>query len=159
MLFGVLWEWVWFRMFREAGYSSPGWLTVLMLVPFTVVPTLAGCAIPTTGVAPRGEGMYTVTRQGSGAWVTVDSLKAQGLQEADAFCSAKGENSNSSIARKFQRARLGAGQRAKSCSDASRAPEGRIQFAGDRPIAIASSDARVDCHVAVFADDFALGSL
>ena len=34
---------------------------------------LAACAVPTTGVVPRGDGMYTVTRQGEGAWVTVGS--------------------------------------------------------------------------------------
>ena len=30
---------------------------------------LTGCAVPTTGVVPRAEGLYTVTRQGAGAWV------------------------------------------------------------------------------------------
>jgi hypothetical protein len=33
--------------------------------------------------------MYTVTRQGSSAWVTVDSLKAEALQEADAYCNSQ----------------------------------------------------------------------
>lgn len=50
---------------------------------------LTACATPTTGVVPRGEDMYTVTHQGSGAWVTVDSLKAAALQEADAYCGTK----------------------------------------------------------------------
>jgi hypothetical protein len=35
--------------------------------------------------------MFTVTRQGSGAWVSVDSLKAEALQEADVFCATKGK--------------------------------------------------------------------
>ena len=47
---------------------------------------LMGCATPTTGIVPRGDGMYTVTRQGEGFWVTVDSLKAAATLEADAFC-------------------------------------------------------------------------
>jgi hypothetical protein len=47
---------------------------------------LTGCAIPTTGVVPRGDDMFTVTRQGNSAWVSVDSLKTAALQEADAFC-------------------------------------------------------------------------
>ncbi len=47
---------------------------------------LAGCAVPTTGVVPRGDDMFTVTRQGSSAWVSTDSLKTAALQEADAFC-------------------------------------------------------------------------
>jgi hypothetical protein len=33
--------------------------------------------------------MYTVTLQGNGAWVSVDSLKTAALQEADAFCGKK----------------------------------------------------------------------
>jgi hypothetical protein len=63
-----------------------------MLVKLAILSSvlvLSACAVPTTGVVPRGEDMYTVTRQGSGAWVTVDSLKAEALQEADAFCVTK----------------------------------------------------------------------
>jgi len=54
--------------------------------------TLVACAVPTTGIVPRGEGMYTVTRQGEGFWITTDSLKASAIQEADGFCrqSSKG---------------------------------------------------------------------
>jgi hypothetical protein len=47
---------------------------------------VAACAVPTTGVVPRGEGMFTITRQGEGFWVTTDSLKAAALQDADAYC-------------------------------------------------------------------------
>lgn len=52
---------------------------------------MAGCAVPTTGVIPRGDDMFTVTRQGSSAWVSVDSLKTAALQEADAFCASRGK--------------------------------------------------------------------
>ncbi len=52
---------------------------------------LAGCATPTTGVVPRGDDLYTVTRQGEGAWITTDSLKAAALQEAGAFCATQGK--------------------------------------------------------------------
>ena len=52
---------------------------------------LAGCAVPTTGVVPRGDDMFTVTRQGSSAWVTTESLKVAALQEADAYCASKGK--------------------------------------------------------------------
>lgn len=62
--------------------------TITVAVGSTI---LAGCAISTTGVVPRGDDLYTVTRQGNGAWVGVDSLKAAGLQEADSFCSTKGK--------------------------------------------------------------------
>lgn len=61
--------------------KSPGILLFAVL--------LTSCATPTTGIVPRGEGMYTVTRQGDGAWVTTDALKTAALQEADAFCSAR----------------------------------------------------------------------
>jgi hypothetical protein len=50
------------------------------------VTAIAGCAVPTTGAVPQGDGMYTVTRQGNGFWVTTDSLKAAALQEADTYC-------------------------------------------------------------------------
>ena len=52
---------------------------------------LSGCAVPTTGVVPRGDDMYTVTRQGASAWVTTESLKVGAIQEADAYCTAKGK--------------------------------------------------------------------
>lgn len=52
---------------------------------------LAGCATPTTGVIPRGEGLATVTRQGSGAWVSTDSLRADAIQEASAHCGKQGK--------------------------------------------------------------------
>ena len=51
---------------------------------------VAGCATPTTGVVPRGDGVMTVTRQGKGAWVSTDSLKAQALQEAGEHCARTG---------------------------------------------------------------------
>lgn len=54
---------------------------------------LAGCATPTTGVVPRGEGLATVTHQGSGAWVSTDALKAAAIQEADAHCQRSGKHS------------------------------------------------------------------
>lgn len=41
---------------------------------------LAGCAVPTTGVVPRSEGMYTVTRQGEGFWVQPLQLTAMASQ-------------------------------------------------------------------------------
>jgi hypothetical protein len=50
---------------------------------------LVGCAVPTTGVVPRGEDLYTVTRQGEGFWVTTDQLKTQGLTEAAHYCESK----------------------------------------------------------------------
>jgi len=54
--------------------------------PAILLVTLSACAVPTTGVVPRGEDRYTVTHQGRGVWVSTDSLKAEALQEADAYC-------------------------------------------------------------------------
>ncbi|EKE17371.1 MAG: hypothetical protein ACD_10C00479G0009 [uncultured bacterium] len=52
----------------------------------------SGCATPTTGVVQRGEGLATVTHQGSGGWVSTDSLKAAAIQEADANCQHNGKH-------------------------------------------------------------------
>jgi hypothetical protein len=38
--------------------------------------------------------MFTVTRQGSGFWVTLDSLRVQALQEADTFCTKQSKKLN-----------------------------------------------------------------
>ena len=58
---------------------------------FVLAFVVAGCAVPTAGVVPRGEGLYTVTRQGSSALVSTDSLKAAALQEADGYCKTSGK--------------------------------------------------------------------
>jgi hypothetical protein len=50
---------------------------------------LSGCTVPTTGVVPRGDDMYTVTRQGDSFLVTTESLKIKAIQEADAYCISK----------------------------------------------------------------------
>jgi hypothetical protein len=47
---------------------------------------LAGCAVATTGVVPRAEGMYTVTRQGFTAFVPLHSVTAETIKEAAAYC-------------------------------------------------------------------------
>lgn len=50
---------------------------------------LVGCAVPTTGVVPLGDGLAKVTRQGSGFWVTTASLKTEAVAEASAGCAPK----------------------------------------------------------------------
>lgn len=47
---------------------------------------LAGCATPTTGVVPVGNGYYTVAHQGNGAWVQTADLKGAALAEAGKYC-------------------------------------------------------------------------
>lgn len=70
-------------------YKAPSSCLHQMCILFVVV--LAGCATPTTGVVPRGEGLSTVTRQGASAWVSTDSLRAQAIQEANAHCGMQGK--------------------------------------------------------------------
>lgn len=59
---------------------------------FVLALALVGCAVPSTGVVGRGEALATVTRQGDGAWVSTDSLRAQAIQEADQHCKASGKS-------------------------------------------------------------------
>lgn len=51
---------------------------------------LAGCAVPTTGVVPRADEMYTVTRQGATAFVPLSSVTAETVKEAAAYCDKAG---------------------------------------------------------------------
>lgn len=60
-----------------------------IIVMVSILAALTGCAVPTSGVVPRGEDLYTVTRQGEGFWVTPDQLKAQALVEARQYCDTK----------------------------------------------------------------------
>lgn len=53
---------------------------------------LSACAVPTTGVVPRGDGLHTVTRQGEGFWVMPDTLKAAAILEADTYCKNKSKS-------------------------------------------------------------------
>ena len=52
---------------------------------------LAACSVPTTGAVPRGEGMYTVTRQGATFLTTPTELKAAAMKEAEASCTTMGK--------------------------------------------------------------------
>lgn len=56
------------------------------LARLSVAALLVGCAVPTTGVVPRAEGMYTITRQGEGFWVQTLQLTALATQDAEAYC-------------------------------------------------------------------------
>lgn len=59
---------------------------LLKIAFYSSVLMLAACAVPTTGVVPRGDDMHTITRQGEGFWVTTDTLKVEAIREAEAFC-------------------------------------------------------------------------
>lgn len=47
---------------------------------------VAACATPSSGVLELSDGLAKVTRQGAGPWVPTADLKAQGIQEAGAWC-------------------------------------------------------------------------
>lgn len=66
--------------------SSISLMKIAIDILVLIVAALTGCAVPTSGVVPRGDGLYTVTRQGEGFWVTPDQLKAQALVEAGQHC-------------------------------------------------------------------------
>lgn len=58
----------------------------------TVAVLLAtGCAVQTSGVVPRAEGMYTITRQGEGFWVQTSQLTALASQDAGKECERIGK--------------------------------------------------------------------
>lgn len=61
----------------------------MKIVYFLVLASVSGCATPTTGVVPRGDGMLTITRQGGSAFVSTESLKAAAMQDAEAHCASK----------------------------------------------------------------------
>lgn len=53
--------------------------------------SLAGCAVPTTGIQPLPEGLHKVAHQGNGAWVTTESLKLAATKEAQGYCAKSGK--------------------------------------------------------------------
>lgn len=77
-------------MYKTAQHDAGDWHLRAMATAISF--TLVSCAIPTTGVVPRGEGLHTVTRQGEGFWVTPDSLKTAAILEADTYCRGSGKS-------------------------------------------------------------------
>lgn len=57
-----------------------------LIIPSILTLALMACSTPTTGVVPRGDGYYTVTRQGDSFMVSTDSLKTAALKEAGDRC-------------------------------------------------------------------------
>ena len=54
--------------------------------------TVSGCAVPTTGVIPRGDGLYTVSHQGATAFHATEPLKLAATQEGMAYCEKLGKS-------------------------------------------------------------------
>ena len=52
---------------------------------------MTGCAVPTTGVIPRGDGLYTVSHQGATAFHATEPLKLAATQEGMAYCEKLGK--------------------------------------------------------------------
>lgn len=60
-------------------------------LPVLATAFLGSCAVPTTGVVPQGDGLYTIARQGNSFLVSTDSLKSAGLQEAETYSVQQGK--------------------------------------------------------------------
>ncbi len=80
-------------------------MKLLRIMALPVV--LIGCAVPSSGITHRGEGLYTVTRQGEGFWVTTDQLKAQALSEATRYCELEKKNMKLVHSKEIQAGALG----------------------------------------------------
>ena len=52
---------------------------------------LSGCAVPTSGVIPRGNDLYTVTHQGETAFHSTEPLKTAATKEASEYCAKIGK--------------------------------------------------------------------
>jgi hypothetical protein len=63
---------------------------MMRLAPLAAL-ALVACAVPTTGIVPRADGMFTVTQQGGGAWVQTSQLTATASQEAAGHCQRLGK--------------------------------------------------------------------
>jgi hypothetical protein len=64
--------------------KTGGNMRMLLMVFWALA--LVGCAVPTTGVIPRTEGNFTVTRQGNGFWVQSAQLTNDAILEGVAYC-------------------------------------------------------------------------
>jgi hypothetical protein len=56
---------------------------------FAVVPLLGACSIHSTGVVSHDAGRYNVTRLSGSPSASLDSLKADAIEEGDAYCAQK----------------------------------------------------------------------
>ena len=54
-----------------------------------IVALLGACSIHSSGVVSRGEGRYNVTHLSGSASASTDSLKADAIEEGDAYCGQK----------------------------------------------------------------------
>ncbi len=52
---------------------------------------VAGCAVPTTGVVPSNDGMFTVTRQGGSFLTSVLEVRTAAIKEASDYCTGMGK--------------------------------------------------------------------
>jgi len=55
-------------------------------IPIAAVIFLGACSIHSTGVVPNGEDRYKVTHLNGSASVSTDSLTADAINEANAYC-------------------------------------------------------------------------
>ena len=70
------------------------WKTIRSFIALVALLGVSACAVPSTGIVPRGQDLFTVTRQGGGFWVSVDSLRVGALQEANEYCTQQNRKLN-----------------------------------------------------------------
>ena len=59
-----------------------------------IVALLGACSIHSSGVVSRGEGRYNVTHMSGAASSSTDSLKADAIEEVNAYCIQKQKKLN-----------------------------------------------------------------
>ena len=52
---------------------------------------LTGCSVPSTGVLPSNDNMFTVTRQGGSFLTSVLEVKTAAIKEASDYCTGLGK--------------------------------------------------------------------
>jgi hypothetical protein len=78
---------------REINWCSHRAIRKLMTnkhrMLLAIVALLGACSIHSSGVVSRGEGRYNVTHLSGSPSASTDSLKADAIEEGDAYCAQK----------------------------------------------------------------------
>ena len=77
------------RTYQLSGFAAGVWLSLII-----VAGPLCACSIHGSGVVSHGENHYALTRQSGAVWISVDTLKAEAMQEANAYCAKKQQKLN-----------------------------------------------------------------
>jgi hypothetical protein len=69
-------------------------MTIKRQLLFAIISLLGACSIHSTGVVSHDEGRYNVTRLSGSTSASTDSLKADAIEEGDAYCAQKQKTLN-----------------------------------------------------------------